>query len=229
MKMSERGLQLLKQWEGFRNKVYADSGGKDTIGVGHLVTPAEHASGTVMINGHAVNWHDGLNDDQVLALLKQDVAVYEQAVNNDVTIALQQNQFDALVSFAFNEGTHSLQTSTLLKDINTHDMADVPNQFRRWNKVNGQASQGLTNRRENEIKLWSGQLGDTAPAASPPAQASPTQVTSGLRSYTVVPGDTLASVAAVFNTTVAAIADANNIINPADFTAGRVIQVPSGS
>jgi lysozyme len=156
--MSEHGLELLKQWEGFKNTVYKDSAGLDTIGVGHLITSSEKSSGTITINGVAVQYANGLTDQQVLDLLSQDVQPAEQAVNNGVKVALDQNQFDALVSFTFNVGVGAFTSSTLLKVLNQSQYDGVPDQLRRWNKAGGQVVQGLVNRRENEVKLWNGQI-----------------------------------------------------------------------
>jgi len=90
--------------------------------------------------------------------LSQDVRPAEQTVNNGVKVALNQNQFDALVSFTFNVGGASFNGSTLLKVLNQGQYAQVPDQLRRWNKAGGKVVQGLVNRRENEVKLWNGQI-----------------------------------------------------------------------
>jgi lysozyme len=158
MQISENGLELLKQWEGFKSKVYKDSAGLPTIGVGHLLTKVEQASGNIVIEGVPVPYANGLTDQQVVDLLSQDVQPAEQAVTNGVTVALDQNQFDALVSFTFNTGTGAFSSSTLLKVLNQGQYEQVPDQLRRWNKAGGQVVQGLVNRRENEIKLWNGQI-----------------------------------------------------------------------
>jgi len=158
MEMSEHGLELLKQWEGFELKQYKDSAGLPTIGVGHLITQSEQASGEIVINGVPVAYANGLTDDQVLDLLSQDVKPAENAVNNGVKVALNQNQFDALVSFTFNVGAGAFNGSTLLKVLNQGQYDQVPDQLRRWNKAGGKVVQGLVNRRENEIKLWNGQI-----------------------------------------------------------------------
>ena len=158
MQMSTDGLDLLKQWEGFESKVYKDSGGLATIGVGHLLTKSERTSGAIVINGLPVQYADGLTDQQVLELLSQDLRPAEQAVTNGVKVGLDQNQFDALVSFTFNFGRGAFSGSTLLKVLNQGQYDQVPDQLRRWNKADGQVVQGLVNRRENEIKLWKGQI-----------------------------------------------------------------------
>ncbi|MEK6322627.1 MAG: lysozyme [Acidobacteriota bacterium] len=158
MQMSENGLGLLESWEGFELKVYKDSAGLPTIGVGHLLTKSELSSGKTVINGIPVQYADGLTNQQTLDLLSQDVKPAEQAVNSGVKVALNQNQFDALVSFTFNVGVGAFTGSTLLKVLNQQQYTNVPNQLLRWVRSGGQVVQGLVNRRQNEISLWNGQV-----------------------------------------------------------------------
>ena len=158
MQMSEHGLGLLQKWEGFELKLYKDSAGLPTIGVGHLLTKSELTSGKIVINGIPVRYSGDLTNQQVLDLLSQDLKPSEQAVNNCVKVALNQNQFDALVSFAFNVGNPAFAASTLLKMLNQKQYADVPAQLLRWVRSGGQIVQGLLNRRKNEISLWNGQV-----------------------------------------------------------------------
>jgi lysozyme len=106
----------------------------------------------------AVPYASGLTDQQVLDLLSQDVQPAENAVNAGVKVALNQNQFDALVSFTFNVGVGAFSGSTLLKVLNQGDYDGVPAQLSRWNKAGGKVVQGLVNRRDNEIKLWNGEI-----------------------------------------------------------------------
>jgi lysozyme len=75
-------------------------------------------------------------------------------VNESVTVPLNQNQFDALVSFSFNVGDNAFRGSTLLKLLNQGQYDQVPAQLRRWVRDNGHVVQGLINRREKEIVLW---------------------------------------------------------------------------
>jgi lysozyme len=158
MQMSQHGLQLLEQWEGFKTQVYKDSAGLPTIGVGHLLTRSELSSGKIIINGVPVQYSGGLTQQQVTDLLAQDVKPAEQAVTGGVKVALNQNQFDALVSFTFNVGVGAFQGSTLLKLLNQGQYDQVPAQLLRWTRAGGVVVQGLVNRRNNEIKLWNGQI-----------------------------------------------------------------------
>lgn len=154
MRMSDNGRKLLMEWEGYWNDVYIDSGGAPTIGVGHLLTKSELRSGKLIIGYESVKYHDGLTDAQVDILLSQDLEESENAVNSNVNQELNQDQFDALVSFVFNVGVSAFEKSTLLKCINNGDYSEVPFQLRRWNKGNGRVILGLVNRREKEIELW---------------------------------------------------------------------------
>ena len=155
MKVSENGKSKLKEWEGIELNVYRDVAGLPTIGVGHLLTRDELSSGKIMLGGVPVKYGTGFTQQQVMDLLVQDLARFEQTVNETVKVPLEQNQFDALVAFALNVGAEAFKTSTLLKVLNQGQFAEVPDQLRRWKFSGGQVSKGLINRREKEIALWS--------------------------------------------------------------------------
>jgi len=154
MQVGQNGKNLFKEWEGLVLREYPDSGGAPTIGIGHLLTQSERTSGKIVIGGQALDYRDGLTEQQCWDLLDQDLDVAERAVNAAVTVALNQNQFDALVSFTFNVGEGAFRGSTLLKLLNQGQYSEVPAQLRRWVRDNGQIVQGLVNRREKEIVLW---------------------------------------------------------------------------
>ena len=154
MKISQYGLEHLNQSEGSRSKMYKDSAGYPTIGVGHLLTRAERNSGKIYIGVMFLRWRSGLSDKQITSLLDQDLNRFEDSVTRHVKVELTQHQFDALVSFAFNVGTGAFKRSTLLKRVNAEKFSEVPAQFRRWNRAGGKVSRGLKNRREREIRLW---------------------------------------------------------------------------
>lgn len=144
MKISDKGLQLLKDWEGCRLSVYRDAAGLPTIGIGHLIKKGESFT--------------TLTIEQALELLAADLAPFERTVNAGVSVPLAQDQFDALVIFAFNVGAAGFAQSTLLKKLNAGNYDAVPEQLMRWTKAGGKQCQGLVNRRQNEIKLWRGEL-----------------------------------------------------------------------
>jgi len=154
MQMSENGQRKLADWEGFKPRAYRDAAGKLTIGVGHLLTRSELSSGKIWIQGEAVRYAAGLSDRQVLDLLGQDLEGAQNVVNECVEVELQQNQFDALVSFCFNVGATAFQNSTLLRRLNQGGYDEVPVQLRRWVHCHGAVEAGLVNRREHEIVLW---------------------------------------------------------------------------
>lgn len=159
MKISDIGKQLLKSWEGMELKVYLDSGSAPTLGIGHLITKSEKASGKIIIGTEVVIYYrNGLTVDQCWRLLDQDLEPAEKAVNDARMVELSQNQYDTLVIFTFNIGVTAFEESRLLKLLNQGHYDQVPAQLRRWIHDNGRVVQGLINRREKEIKLWNGEF-----------------------------------------------------------------------
>ncbi len=158
MTVSEKLLDLLMEWEGFYTEAYPDGGGVLTIGIGHVLTRTERLTGRISINGVSIRWKDGITREQVRQLKLQDLARFEKVVNRGVKVSLEQNEFDALVSLAFNIGDGAFLKSTLLKVLNAGHKDWVPDQFKRWCKDNGRVVQGLVNRRAKEIALWKGEI-----------------------------------------------------------------------
>lgn len=140
MKLSSRGLDLIKSFEGLELKAYKDSVGVLTIGYG--------STGSHVTVGKVITKQEA--DD----LLKQDVVRFEKGVSDLVKVSLNQNQFDALVSFAFNLGLSNLKSSTLLKKLNASDYVGASKEFERWNKAAGKVLNGLTRRRIAERDLF---------------------------------------------------------------------------
>src|SRR6185369_8154128 len=137
MKISSKGLELIKQYEKEEQFQYLDSAGLPTIGYGHLLTKSELMSGYIKINDKSVCFHDndGLLHDETIALLDQDLDPVEHIVNKLVNVSLTQNQFDALVILTFNIGNGGFAESTALKMINAKKFAEVPDAIMRWNKI----------------------------------------------------------------------------------------------
>jgi len=143
MKINQDGLDLIKQFEGCKLEAYLCPAGIATIGYGHTKT-AE--LGAVITEAEAE------------ALLRADLKDAEDAVNQLVTVPINDNQFSALVSFVFNVGTDSFEHSTLLAMLNAYASAlTVSAQFLRWNKADGQELPGLTRRRHSERALFVGE------------------------------------------------------------------------
>ena len=153
MKMSKAGREWLTELEGFSRDVYNDVAGNPTIGVGHLLTQDELSSGKISIGDKRVAYYGGLTGEQVDSLLSQDLYWIEHEIKNRVK-NINQNQFDALVSFVFNIGVHAFVKSTLLKKLNAGEYDQVPDQLRRWIYSGGKVVWGLINRREKEIERW---------------------------------------------------------------------------
>ena len=154
MQVGQSGKKLFQEWEGLELNEYLDSGGAPTIGVGHLMTRSERMSGKIIISSKSVVYRKGLTVQQCWDLLDQDLDSAEASVNSMVKVPLNQNQFDALVSFVFNVGNNAFRDSTLLKMLNAGHFDQVPTQLRRWIRDNGKIVKGLINRREKEISLW---------------------------------------------------------------------------
>lgn len=154
MQVGPHGKMLFKEWEGLVPHEYLDSGGAPTIGIGHLLTRSERTSGKIILRGQSLDYRNGFTEQQCWDLLDQDLDGVERTINDAVKVPLNQNQFDALVSFAFNVGDNAFRDSTLLKLLNQGQYDQVPAQLRRWVRDNGHVVQGLINRREKEIVLW---------------------------------------------------------------------------
>lgn len=137
MKLSNQGIDLLIAREGSKNDAYLDSVGVWTIGVGHT-GPEVHAG---------LYW----DDEKIKQVFASDVAQFEDAVNNSVDVVLDQHQFDALVSFAFNVGIGAFKTSTLLRKVNAKLFGEVPPQFDRWH-----IPPEITSRRNAEREQFKG-------------------------------------------------------------------------
>lgn len=158
MNTSDEGIALIAQREGSKRLMYRDSAGLPTIGVGHLLTQDELFSGKLHLFDITVDWHHGLAQSQVDALLRRDLDVAEMGVFEGVRVSIAQHQYDALVSFTFNVGVRAFRDSTLLKRINAADFAAVPEQLRRWVYSAGVVNEGLRVRREREVAQWRGDM-----------------------------------------------------------------------
>ena len=152
MRVSQRGLDLIARFEGVVLHAYNDPVGHCTVGVGHLLHEGNCTRGDYDTYGTKSN--PKLTREQAFKLLRQDVARFKPAVERLVTVDLNQNEFDALVSFAFNVGIGSFESSTLLRLLNRGRRKDAAAQFDRWVFGGGQALPGLVNRRNAEQQLF---------------------------------------------------------------------------
>ncbi|MDH2046531.1 lysozyme [Acinetobacter johnsonii] len=144
MHVSPSGVDLICNFEGLRLKAYDDGVGVWTIGFGTTKYP----------NGIRVKKGDTCTLDQAKAYMQNDLKSFEQTVNNTVKVPLNQNQFDALVSLAYNIGTNAFSKSTLVKKLNANDIRGAADQFDVWVNAGGKRMQGLVNRRAKEKALF---------------------------------------------------------------------------
>lgn len=145
-KISKKGLDLIKKFEGLKLKPYLCSAGVPTIGYGN----------TLYENGKKVSLKDSvITESRATELLSYSLRNLEQQVDSFCRDDINQNQFDALVSFAFNLGPYNLKSSTLLKKVNKNPKdPTIRDEFMRWTKAGGKVLKGLVERRKAEADLY---------------------------------------------------------------------------
>lgn len=141
LRLSDDGLQLIEDFEGYRADWYADPTGVQTIGIGWthdlpdgFAAPLSHA--------------------EARRLLRQSAGEYEAAVRRHADVPLSQPQFDALVSFVYNLGASRLRDSTLRKRLNAGDAWGAAEEFDRWIYAGDKVLAGLVRRRAAERRLF---------------------------------------------------------------------------
>lgn len=144
--IDKAGTELITKWEGLKLKPYLCSAGVPTIGYGS----------TYYENGQRVKLTDSaITEERAKLLFKNTIVTYEKAVETFTRDDINQNQFNALVSFAYNLGTNALKSSTLLKKVNANPSdVTIKNEFAKWVNAGGKKLQGLVNRRNDEIKMY---------------------------------------------------------------------------
>ena len=146
MTTGPKGIALIKKFELFVSHPYLCPAGVPTIGYGT----------TYYIGGAKVTLHDSsISEAQATALLMAELGTYERAVNTYVQSKINQNQFDALVSFSYNLGTGALKGSHLLIGVN-HDpcLPQIRDEFMKWTHAGGHVLAGLVARRKAEADLY---------------------------------------------------------------------------
>jgi len=143
---SENLISLIKEFEGFSPKPYLCPSKIPTIGFGN----------TFYENGAKVTMNDTpITEHRAVELLKNTLKGFETGVTSIVKRTITQNQFDALVDFAYNCGLNNLKISTLLRKVNINpNDPSIKDEFAKWNKSNGKVLQGLVRRREKEAELY---------------------------------------------------------------------------
>lgn len=140
MKISDKMIDVLIEFEGLELEPYKCSAGVLTIGIGHVMRPNMDYS--------------NMTKDKALELFRRDVDYFERGIRS--LGQLTQHQFDALVAFSFNVGLGAFKSSTMLRFIRTGDMVGAAKQFLRWNRAAGKEVEGLTKRRLVEAIIFSG-------------------------------------------------------------------------
>ncbi len=144
MRVDNEGIDLIGQFEGLRLNSYDDGVGVWTIGWGTTVYP----------NGQKVKKGDKITLEQAKQYKAHDLTKFEKAVNDAVKVPLNQNQFNALVSLAYNIGESAFTNSTLVKRLNDGNYKAAADQFLAWVNAGGKRMQGLVNRRNKERELF---------------------------------------------------------------------------
>jgi lysozyme len=146
--MSDAGKELLAAWEGGHIlEAYKDVAGVWTIGAGLTYYPDTKKK---------IQPGDRVTISEAKAMFAKVLKTFEVGVNSLTRDDINQNQFDALVSFAYNVGLGALQGSTLLKRVNKNpqDFEQIEAAFMMWVYAGGRVVNGLVNRRKHEIKLY---------------------------------------------------------------------------
>lgn len=145
MTISSNGLEIIKYYESLKLKPYLCPAGKATIGYGN----------TYYEDGSKVSLSDApITKERAEELLLNIANKFGSQVLSSLEKKINQNQFDAIVSFAFNVGIGNFRSSTLLKKLNKEDFAGVEIEFPKWNKSNGKVLNGLIARRNAEKELF---------------------------------------------------------------------------
>ncbi len=145
MKASDNCLNLIRESEGFRSAPYLCPAGIPTIGYGS----------THYADGSPVRMTDQpISETLATEIMRTTLAGYEDAVSRYVQVTVNQNQFDALVDFAYNAGTQNLKTSTLLKLLNQGKYDAASREFAKWVYGGGKKLGGLVARRTLESNLF---------------------------------------------------------------------------
>jgi len=137
--LKDEELNFIREVEGLEHNAYQDEGGVWTIGYGHT---------------RGVKEGDSISTHKANTYLNTDLIAFEIQLQRLVRVELTQNQYTALLSFIYNIGGTQFAKSTLLKYVNEKKFDLVPDELRKWNRVNGEVSLGLTRRREKEAILF---------------------------------------------------------------------------
>lgn len=145
--LNQESIDHIKRWEGFEPEAYPDPGSRDG-------KPVTIGYGTTRIDGKPIALGTRITEEQAEEYLRRDLTHAAGAVERAVEVPLTDNQYGALVSFAYNVGVGAFRSSTLLRKLNAGQYEAVPAELARWKFNDGKVMQGLVNRRAAEAGLW---------------------------------------------------------------------------
>ena len=140
MQCNAAGIALIKEFEGCRLDAYEDQGGVPTIGWGQT--------------GPSVQMGMTISQSQADEWLTEQIQNVSTSLSRMLTNPINENQFAACVSLAYNIGLGNFASSSARQLINIGALADVPVHIGMWNEVNHAVDPGLVRRRNAEIALW---------------------------------------------------------------------------
>ena len=165
MTVNQTTIDLIAKWEGCKLKAYKDVAGIWTVGYG-LTSRAGFID---------VGPDTELTQEEADWYLEKVVDDFANKIRPMIAAPINENQFGAFVSLAYNIGTGAFSRSSALKHFNVGRTELVPDAIRMWKKAGGKVVQGLINRREDEIRLFITPATDVAPAVAPKNRSKPTQ------------------------------------------------------
>ena len=184
MVISENLVKFVARWEGKRNYLYDDMGkgrGNCTIGYGHLV----HLNPCTGKDPSEAPFLNGITDDEAMKLFRATLQSFANGVESRLKVPVSSQQFDALVSWAFNVGLGNVDRSALLERLNRGEYDAVPYELARWDKAYDNGAlvtlQGLVNRRREEADMWRRGTGTHQPVSPPSAIPPPVQRSAWVR------------------------------------------------
>ncbi|MBX7225027.1 MAG: glycoside hydrolase family protein [Chitinophagales bacterium] len=149
--ISQKGIDFILSYEGFRANKYNDAAGHCTIGYGHLIH-----RGNCNDDSSEAQFSGGITQERAKELFMERIRPVELLINEEVKTEMTQAQFDALCSFTFNVGSGAFKGSTLLKKLNAGDYDAVPVEMNKWVNAGGRKLEGLVKRRKGEGEMFSG-------------------------------------------------------------------------
>jgi lysozyme len=144
MKMNDMGIALICEFEGCRTEAYQDAVGVWTIGYGH----------TSVVGLPSVGPAATVTRGEAVEILMRDLETFCAGVKSAITATLNDNQFSALVSFAYNVGLGNFRGSSVLKSVNAYHFDQVPADLALWVRAGGKVLPGLIRRRAAEAALF---------------------------------------------------------------------------